>query len=67
MSLTGKKRVFRGKGFWLGHIDRYRTGGQRLSDYCRGNNLAISTFSRKLQVLGGDVPVQSKRKDSARM
>ncbi len=56
MSRDGKKRVYRTKGFWLGEIERFRGSGVSLSDYCRDRNLATSTFSRKLQVLGDETP-----------
>ena len=56
MSLEGNKRVYRKKEFWLVEIERFRGSGLSFSDYCRENNLATSTFSRKLQILGGDAP-----------
>lgn len=54
MSRDGKKRVYRTKGFWLGEIERFRGSGVSLSDYCRDRNLATSTFSRKLQIMGDE-------------
>ncbi|MBN2842977.1 MAG: hypothetical protein JXM68_07795 [Sedimentisphaerales bacterium] len=56
MSGEDKKRVYRKKEFWLGEIERFRGSGLSFSDYCRENDLATSTFSRKLQILGGDTP-----------
>lgn len=63
MSRDGKQRVYRKKEFWLAEIQRFRGSGLSFSDYCRQHKLASSTFSRKLQMLGGDIPV---RKPSAK-
>ena len=47
-----KKRMYRSKKFWLSEIEKFRLSDQSMSDYCRENNLATSTFTRKLQILG---------------
>ena len=60
MSGTGKKRTYRKKEFWQAEIEKFRFSGQSMSDYCRENNLATSTFTRKLQILDGDKTIPAK-------
>lgn len=60
MEQAGKKRIFRSRQFWQAEIGKFRSGGQVMSDYCRDNGFALSTFTRKLKILGGENLVSSK-------
>lgn len=58
-AVTG--RVCRDESFWQAELDKLNASGLGITEYCRRNGLANSTFSRKRQILTGVVPVPRKK------
>ena len=60
MEQAVKRRIFRSREFWQAEIEKFQSSGQSISDYCRDNGFALSTFTRKVKIFASNKTILAK-------